>query len=349
MPRSHIGDFCRTLLAICQLHSFESPLESMVQFKIGIAILSVARLLIGCTADPMPAEESEIERSAGYSQEIHEFRSKVFDNTRALRVLLPPGYRDPDNAGRDYQVLYVNDGIAVARENSIDLGSVAAQLVADDMLEPIIIVAIDNGASTDKTTDPLADRAREFLPYPDVGPLGDDEPLPPGGSIGDLYPDFVVDEVIPYIERRYRIRPGRANRTVGGYSYGGTAALNTALRRPGEFGHLMLESTPLWMGADGEFMRDIRAASSWPGRIYIASGTSEVDDPATNEAAGILTAELIAAIHSASPSSCVMFFRDEGASHDQRDWHDRAPTALRSLYGSAGVCMDSNSISPATE
>ncbi|HZC22815.1 MAG TPA: hypothetical protein VE866_05705, partial [Candidatus Binatia bacterium] len=41
---------------------------------------------------------------------LHEFRSRIFRNTRFLRVWLPPGYDDPQSAGRRYPVFYLNDG-----------------------------------------------------------------------------------------------------------------------------------------------------------------------------------------------------------------------------------------------
>src|SRR5271170_6587120 len=41
---------------------------------------------------------------------LHEFRSRIFRNTRFLRVWLPPGYEDAENGGRHYPVLYLNDG-----------------------------------------------------------------------------------------------------------------------------------------------------------------------------------------------------------------------------------------------
>ena len=33
---------------------------------------------------------------------LHEFHSRIFHNTRLLRVWPPPGYDDPQNAGRRY-------------------------------------------------------------------------------------------------------------------------------------------------------------------------------------------------------------------------------------------------------
>src|ERR1017187_1348590 len=41
---------------------------------------------------------------------LHEFRSRIFRNTRLVRVWLPPGYDDAANTGQQYPVLYLNDG-----------------------------------------------------------------------------------------------------------------------------------------------------------------------------------------------------------------------------------------------
>lgn len=307
----------------------------------GVATLLAPLFLSACVIDAQVPDDTAGSNGVGYTLELHEFRSTVFRNTRALRVLLPPGYHEESAANRTYTVLYANDGISIARESSINLGGVAARLVADGEIPPLVIVGVDNGASTDETTDPLADRAREFLPYPDVGPFANEAPIPPNGEIGDLYPDFIVDEVVPFIEARYRVGTARADRAVGGYSYGGSAALNTVLRRPGEFGYLMLESTPLWLGYDGEFMRDVEKAETWPARVYIAAGTNEVEDPEAMNAASSLQSALVAAIRRRSGASCVMQFVDEGANHDQIAWNRRAARALVFLFGDHDACRPS--------
>jgi S-formylglutathione hydrolase FrmB len=46
------------------------------------------------------------------------------------------------------------------------------------------------------------------------------------------YEDFLVQEFLPGIESRYRIRPGRANHGVAGVSMGGYGALHLAFRHP---------------------------------------------------------------------------------------------------------------------
>lgn len=41
---------------------------------------------------------------------IHQLASKIFDNTRSIRVLLPPGYDAAENRSKRYPVLYMLDG-----------------------------------------------------------------------------------------------------------------------------------------------------------------------------------------------------------------------------------------------
>ena len=54
----------------------------------------------------------EVVRAGGVAGDLrlHKFRSRIFKNTRFLRVWLPPGYDDAGNAGRHYPVFYLNDG-----------------------------------------------------------------------------------------------------------------------------------------------------------------------------------------------------------------------------------------------
>ena len=50
-----------------------------------------------------------VEAAAG-DLRLHKFRSRIFRNSRFLRVWLPPQYDEPENAGKRYPVLYLNDG-----------------------------------------------------------------------------------------------------------------------------------------------------------------------------------------------------------------------------------------------
>src|SRR5579862_5242053 len=81
---------------------------------------------------------------------LHEFRSRIFRNTRFLRVWLPPGYDDEGNAGHRYPVLYLNDGQNLFESSSAFAGvewqadETADRLIREGAIPPMILVGMDN-------------------------------------------------------------------------------------------------------------------------------------------------------------------------------------------------------------
>ena len=137
---------------------------------------------------------------------LHELRSRVFGNTRLVRVWLPPDY-DGWGATR-YPVLYMNDG-----QNLFDpatafagvhwqVGETAARLIGEKKIPPLIVVAIDNTGKS---------RACEYTPYKSRDP----RVLRPEGA---RYPEFLQREVMPLIEEHYSILKGPENTGLGGSS-----------------------------------------------------------------------------------------------------------------------------------
>src|SRR5271166_6667622 len=98
---------------------------------------------------------------------LHEFRSRVFRNTRFLRVWLPPGYGDAENTGRRYPVLYLNDGQNLFEPATAFAGvewqvdETADRLIREAAVPPMIFVGIDNSGK---------DRLREYMPYRSMHP-----------------------------------------------------------------------------------------------------------------------------------------------------------------------------------
>lgn len=126
-----------------------------------IAFITFSACLLIC------AQETKLNDKASANIETQQITSKVFNNTRTIRVLLPPGYRDSQNKEKSYPVLYLNDGIMVFHGFNIE--ETVHNLIKTGAIQPLLIVGIDNGGSTDKTKNAPIDRANEFLPYPDVG------------------------------------------------------------------------------------------------------------------------------------------------------------------------------------
>ena len=59
------------------------------------------------------------------------------------------------------------------------------------------------------------------------------------------YEDFMVQEFLPFIEKHYRVRTGRASRGISGVSMGGYGALHLAFRHPDLFGSVATHSAAL--------------------------------------------------------------------------------------------------------
>jgi len=200
--------------------------------------------------------------------EIVPFVSKVFPAPRSLRILLPAGYSLPANRKRRYSVLYLNDGqnlfdvcISIFNREEWRVDETVDELVADGKLDPLIVVGIDNGG---RQLHP-----KEYLPYVDET-LSPGEPHPEG----KLYPHFLMEEVVPFVEARYRVRRGPRNRVLGGSSYGAGIALFTAMNRPGSFAGLLLESPSIYAD-DDHLLRDAASVRVWPRRIYTGTGRSK--------------------------------------------------------------------------
>lgn len=203
---------------------------------------------------------------------LHDFHSEVFGNNRTLRVLLPPGYSERASRFRRYPVLYLNDGqnlfdakTSVFNPLEWEVDETVDRLIRTREIEPIIVVGIDNAGR--------GGRANEYLPYPDAFLRP-----PVAHPQGARYVEFLTGEVIPFINKQYRTKPGAAHTGLGGSSYGALAALYAVITKPGRFGRLLLESPSLYVD-DARIIKASQGLRLWPGRIYLGVGTNEGGRP----------------------------------------------------------------------
>lgn len=255
---------------------------------------------------------------------IHEFRSRIFRNTRFLRVWLPPGYDDPQNQTTRYPVLYLNDGQNLF-ESSTAFGGVewqadesADRLIREGAIPPLIILGIDNTGK---------DRLREYMPYRSMQRMM-------LRAQGRHYPDFLTKEVMPFAEKNYRIAVGPENTGLGGSSLGALIALYTAIVRPDLVGKLLLESPSLWV-SNRQILKESRKVRIWPERIFLAAGTAEAGDAARSRTVVDDVRELGAIVRRAVLSERRLRLKlVEGATHSESAWAGRFPEALQFLFGS---------------
>jgi predicted alpha/beta superfamily hydrolase len=267
--------------------------------------------------------------------EIRPFTSKIFHNTRMLRVWLPPTYKSPEHPNDRYPVMYLNDGqdlfdactsMFSAQEWQAD--ETATELIQTGKVPALIIVGIDNAGKRD--------RPKEYLPYPD------DTLRPSVLSVrGKEYPKFLLDEVIPFIDREYRTDSDPAKTGLGGSSYGAGIALYTVMRHPGRFGKLLLESPSLY-AHDNFLLHEADRFTRWPDKVFI--GVGSISEPVgdvhqlqeTLRRHGLGTQQLLVV-------------EQAGAAHNEGAWAQRFPRALRFLYSREAIGSASNVSTSAPE
>lgn len=254
---------------------------------------------------------------------LHELHSRIFRNTRQLRIWLPPGYNAPENQARHYPVFYLNDGQNLFDPATAYIGidwqadEAADRLIRDGRIPPLIIVGIDNAQK---------DRAREYLPYRSFHP-------PIMRPQGKRYPDFLLNEVMPFVYQQYRIARGPENTGLGGSSLGAIASLFTVMARPGIFGRLLLESPSLFI-SNRQLLKSSRAFRQWPARIFMAMGTREAGTEERDREAVEDVRALEHVLQRAGLREDRLLVKiDEGAAHNEKEWAKRFPEALTFLFG----------------
>ena len=263
---------------------------------------------------------------------LHELRSRIFRNTRLVRVWLPPGY-DETSATR-YPVLYLNDG-----QNLFDpatafagvdwrVGAAAERLIVEGKIPALIIVGIDNTGES---------RLREYIPYRSLE-------LRLFGAHGKRYPEFLLREVMPLIEKYYRVAKGPEHMGLGGSSLGGLITLYTQLAAPGVFGRLLIESPSLFV-ANRKILDECRSFRDWPHRIYLGIGTREMGNATKDEKVVKDVWELERILRAAGlGEGRLKVWIEEGAAHHEAAWGARFAVALEFLFRREGAVVGDSAL-----
>ena len=212
-------------------------------------------------------------RSPGPALRVHRrFVSRTLRNRRDLWVWLPPGYLDARGAGRPrHPVVYFQDGQNIFDPATAFLGRPwhagerAAELVRDGSIAAPILVGVGHAGE---------ERIDEFTPTPgDYHDLGGQLRRSPGGA--RRYLRFLVREVKPFIDARYRTLAGARSTSIVGSSMGGLVALYAVLWHSRVFGRAAALSPSVWW--DGRrVLRDFAALTRKRAvRLWLDTGTAE--------------------------------------------------------------------------
>ncbi|HCX22795.1 MAG: 1,4-beta-xylanase [Flammeovirgaceae bacterium] len=166
--------------------------------------------------------------------------SKILKSQRKFAIYLPPDY---ESSQRSYPVLYLLHGATDNHTGWVQFGEV--RRIADE--------AINSGKAT---------------PMIIVMPDADTERMGYFNSIDEKwrYEDFFFEELMPYVEKTYRIKGEKRYRAIAGLSMGGGGTFMYAMRHPELFssacplsayvGALDLESMKRWMPEEEKKLGD---------------------------------------------------------------------------------------------
>jgi predicted alpha/beta superfamily hydrolase len=135
-------------------------------------------------------------------------KSNVLGEDRVILVRTPPGYEANKRA---YPVFYMTDGDAHIAHTS----STVEFLARNGRMSEMIVVGIPN-----------TDRTRDLTPNKATGENG--AQFPTGGG-ADNFLKFIETELIPEIEKSYRVQPYRV---LAGHSLGGLFTIHALISRP---------------------------------------------------------------------------------------------------------------------
>jgi putative tributyrin esterase len=134
-----------------------------------------------------------------------ELKSALLHRTINYQVLYPIKYHYPENRERRFPVLYLLHGLTGHSTNWLEKTRVALYATHYDLF--IVMVEGGDGWYTDSSTVPA-----------------------------DKYESYILRELIPDVEKRFRASGQREGRAVAGLSMGGYGAIKFGLKHPEMFG-----------------------------------------------------------------------------------------------------------------
>ncbi len=183
--------------------------------------------------------------------------SEVLGEERRINVYLPPAYTAPDAA--PLPVLYMLDGGVL--EDFIHVAGLVQVLTGNGTMRPFVLVGIENTERRRDLTGPTENEKDKTI-APRVGRSAE-------------FRAFLRKEVIPQIEKRYRVTRERA---IEGESLAGLFVVETLLLEPDLFDTYIAFDPSLWWNNETlvkNAATRLRASSRLQKTVYLASSSEK--------------------------------------------------------------------------
>jgi enterochelin esterase-like enzyme len=249
------------------------------------------------------------------------FHSQYLPDDRDVIVYLPPGYEDEPE--RAYPVLYLHDGqnlfdgrTSYVKDRTWQVREHADEAIESGEVEPLVIVGIYNTGER---------RLAEYT---------HDRDWKMGGGEAEAYGRLIVNDLMPWIAERYRVRQDRESTGIGGSSLGGIVSLYLGLRHPEIFGKLALFSPSVWWNHKSilSYLNE-HAPQVWERpKVWLDVGDREGQRT-------LRDAEQLARRMKANgwrPGESMYFEKVLGGTHDEASWAGRVRAMLGFLFPATG-------------
>jgi enterochelin esterase family protein len=167
------------------------------------------------------------------------YRSGTLDSQRRMHVYTPPGY---DGSSERYPVLYLLHGAGDEDSGWSTVGRagfILDNLLAESKAKPMIIV-MPNGSMPRPANMPT------FTPGTTPSP----EAAAAMNALQDRFTNELMKEVIPNIEKNFRVLAEPKHRAIAGLSMGGGQTLRVITSNPDQFAQVAIWSAGLGRNAE---------------------------------------------------------------------------------------------------
>lgn len=225
---------------------------------------------------------------------------------RVINVYVPPGYATHKDAR--YPVLYMPDG--GMQEDFPHVATDVDAAIRAGAMQPTIVIGIENTKRRRDMTGPTE--------------VASDRKIAPqvGGSAA--FRDFIADELMPAVRKRYRTS-GRT--AIVGESLAGLFVVETFLRKPGLFDTYIALSPSLWWN-HGKLARDAAAILKvWPGltrTLYLSSAGDDI--------IGDSMATLVKALRTTAPKGLTWYYEPHPELKHSNIYRSASPAVFRKLF-----------------
>lgn len=246
-------------------------------------------------------------------------KSNKLNRMVRLYIMLPKSY---DKTIKKYPVLYMHDGQNLFDDKTSGYGDswgILESYQNDPLLPELIIVGIESIGET---------RMDELSPYPFTY---DDQETLYGGK-ADLYYQFLLETVKPYIDETYRTFKNPKNTAVMGSSLGGLSSLYAAVKYQDFFTRIGCVSNAFYVVQEEVEKLVSNANLSSIKKLYLDVGTKETSNSINNEAYVKSNQKVFQILQKKVPVSKLRFEVIDGAIHNEKEWKTRFPEIIKFLF-----------------